>query len=192
MPESTKEEKLFKVFANVTDWLKFAEAKNAVIIALNSASIYGITKMYDLDILKNSDLWKWYLFIVLLQLVFSTICSLISFAPRVKIIEGGYYAPGNIPNVLFFEYLKTKSNIEIIKEVTGINDEATFTRIEQDIAEQIKQNSIIASRKYSYFTISVWLTISAYITFPVALIFCLSTYCKDQTKKNNTPAGPDE
>jgi hypothetical protein len=179
MATSIHEEQLYKIFNNVNDWLKFAEAKNAMIIAFNSASIYGITQTFNIDCIKNSTFLTNYLFFVIILLVFSTICSLISFAPRVKIIKGGYYAPGNIPNVLFFEYLKTKTNIQIIKEVTGVLDEETFTTIEKDIAEQIKQNSIVASRKYSYFTISVWLTMAAYITFPLAGIFCLYTYLRN-------------
>lgn len=179
MATSTHEEQLYKIFNNVNDWLKFAEAKNAMIIAFNSASIYGIISTLSIDYVKKHDFLMTYLFIVIILLVFSTAFSLISFAPRVKIIKGGWYAPGNFSNVLFFEYLKTKSNLEILKEVTGDNDESTFTKIEKDIAEQIKQNSIIASRKYSYFTISVWLTIAAYISFPLAAIFCLYTYYRD-------------
>lgn len=176
MAESTHENQLYKIFDNVNDWLKFAEAKNAMIIAFNGASIYGITQTFNLDCIKNYEFMMNYLIFVIILLVFSTICSLISFAPRVNIIKGGYYASRGTPNVLFFEYLKTKSNIEIIKEVTGVTDENTFITIEKHIAEQIKQNAIIASKKYSYFTIAVWLTIAAYITFPLAGIFCLYTY----------------
>jgi len=176
MSTSTHEEQLYRVFSNVNDWLKFAEAKNAMIIAFNSASIYGITQLFNLDFIKRSDQIINYLIIVIILLVFSTIFSLISFAPRVKIIKGGWYAPVDAPNVLFFEYLKTKTNEEIINEITGISDFKTYTTIEKDIAEQIKQNSIIASRKYSYFTIAVWLTVAAYITIPLAGIFCLYTF----------------
>jgi len=180
MEKSKHEDILFKIFANVNDWLKFAEAKNAMILAFNAASIYGITKTMDLDCIKESKPLMGYLFVVIIILVFSCICSLVSFAPRVKILNGGLFGPSDFSNVLFFEYLKTKSNIEIIKEVTGIVDESTFSKIDKDIAEQIKQNSIIASRKYSYFTISVWLTISAYVTPLVAGIYFLYTYFNEQ------------
>ncbi len=176
MATSTYEEQLYKIFNNVNEWLKFSEAKNAMLIVFNSASIYGITQTFAIDFIKTKDYLKVYLVIVIILLVFSTILSLISFAPRVKIIRGGYYAPGDIPNVFFFEYLKTKTNIEIIKEITGVTDETTFSKIDKDIAEQIVQNSIIASRKYSHFTIAVWMTIAAYITIPLAFIFCLYTY----------------
>lgn len=176
MATTQHEEQLYRVFNNVNDWLKFAEAKNAMIIAFNSASIYGITQLFSLKYLQESETLFNYLIVVIVILVFSTVSSLISFAPRVKIIKGGLYAPSNISNVLFFEYLKTKTNNEIIQEITGVSNANSYATIEKDIAEQIKQNSIIASRKYSYFTIAVWLTIAAYITIPLAGIFCLYTY----------------
>jgi hypothetical protein len=179
MPSSIHEEQLYKIFNNVNDWLKFSEAKNAMLIAFNSASIYGITQAFAIDFIKSRDYLKAYLIVVIILLVFSTILSLVSFAPKLKIIKGGFYASGDTPNVFFFEYLKNKTNIEIIQEVTGIIDETTFTKIEKDISEQIVQNSIIASRKYSHFTIAVWITIAAYITIPLAGIFCLYAYFRD-------------
>jgi hypothetical protein len=172
----TKEEQLYKVFANVNDWLKFAEAKNAMLIAFNGASIFGIINLMDIKYVNQSDFLLTYLFFVISSLVFSTVNCLISFAPRVKMIKVGLFDSGKIPNVLFFEYLKGKSNFDIIKEITGDNDEKNYTTIEKDIAEQIKQNSTLASRKYSHFTVSVWITISAFITAPLAGIFALYTY----------------
>ena len=178
MATSTHEEQLYRIFNNVNDWLKFAEAKNAMLIAFNSASIYGISQSLNLDCIKGTKFIEIYLMIVILLLVFSTITSLISFAPKVKIISGGYYGSGNISNVLFFEYLKTKSNTEIIQEVTGVSatTQAPYAKVELDIAEQIKQNSIIASVKYSYFTIAVWITIVAYVTVPIAGIYFLYSH----------------
>ena len=175
----SNEEQLYKVFYNVNDWLKFAEAKNAMLIAFNGASIFGVTQLYDLKYVKDSEGIKGYLFFVIVCLVFSTVNCLISFAPRVKIIKGGLYSSGKIANVLFFEYLKGKSNLEIVQEITGDNEKEKYTTLEKDIAEQIKQNSIISSRKYSHFTISVWITISAYVTILLAGIFALYTYLKD-------------
>ena len=176
MATSTHEEQLYRIFNNVNDWLKFAEAKNAMLIAFNSASIYGISQVLDLELIKNNSFCKYYLFVVIIIMIFSTITSLISFAPKVKILDGGWYSPSNKSNVLFYEYLKTRTNVQIIEEVTGIANTNNFAKIELDLAEQIRQNSIVTSRKYSYFTIAVWLIIAAYITVPVAAIFCLYTY----------------
>ena len=160
----------------MNDWLKFSEAKNAMLIAFNAASTFGMLKMYDIEFIKNNSFFKSYLMVVIIMLVFSTVLSLISFAPRVKMIKAGLFADGTDSNVLFFEYLKGRTAIEILKEVSGESDEKKFTKMELDIAEQIKQNSIVSSRKFSYFTIAVWITIAAYITIPFAAIFCLYTY----------------
>ncbi len=176
MAQLTLEEQLHKIFANVNDWLKFSEAKNAMLIAFNSASIFGTLKMYDFQFIKDNPQLKIYLMVIIIMLIFSTVLSLISFAPRVKMVKEGLFADGTDSNVLFFEYLKNKTAIEILKEISGETDEKKFTKMEIDIAEQIKQNSIVASRKFSYFTISVWITIVAYITIPLAGIFCLYTY----------------
>src|SRR5690606_2097247 len=134
MSEKTHEDQLYKIFGNVNDWLKFAETKNAMIIGFNGASIYGLIRAFNIDYIKNSSCIQCYLLLVIILLIISTVFSLISFVPKVKIIEGGLYNSGNTPNVLFFEYLKTKSNIEIIQEITGITDESKFTRLEKDIA----------------------------------------------------------
>jgi hypothetical protein len=173
------DDRLKFIFANVNDWLKFAEAKNAMIIAFNSASIYGITKTFDLEAVKNTQFIKVYLMIMIAMLVFSAILALISFAPRVKIVKTGFYAPSDVPNIIFFEYLKDRSTDQILSEVLGGADKSLFTSINKDIAEQIRQNSIIASRKYSHFTIAVWLTITAYVSLPFALMFCGYNYLKD-------------
>ena len=171
----SNEEKLLRVFGNVNDWLKFAEAKNAMLIAFNGASIFGAIKLFDNETINNSSFLSNYALFVIICLIFSTVNCLVSFAPRVKIVKG-IYSSGKIPNVLFFEYLKGKSSTEIFQEITGVTDSKKQTTFEIDLAEQIRQNSIIASRKYSHFTISVWITISAYITLPIAGIFCLYTY----------------
>ena len=46
-------QQLYQVFNNVNDWLKFAEAKNAMLIAFNGASIFGIIKLLSLDFVSN-------------------------------------------------------------------------------------------------------------------------------------------
>ena len=168
------EERLKFIFSNVNEFLRFAEAKNAMIIAFNAGSIYGISQTYALEIVKSWEFMKVYMTISIVLLVFSTIISLLSFVPKLKIIKKGFFSE-DASNVLFFEYLKNKTSAEILKEVNDLKEES-YSTFEKDIAEQIKQNSLIASRKYSYFTIAVWLTIAAYITFPLAGIFCYNVY----------------
>lgn len=174
-PEIKREERLLKVLAIVTDWLKFAEAKNAMLIAFNGASIYGIAKALELDFFKESTGWTTYAFCVIAVLAFSAITSLISFVPRLNLISSGSVLGTEVPNSVFFEHLKRKTKVEIIQAICE-TDEKEFSSFEKDIACQIKQNSDIASKKYSYFTVAVWLTVCAYITPVTAGIFALYTY----------------
>ncbi len=173
METTIREEKLFKIFNNVNDWLKFAEAKNAALVAFNGVSIFGIIQAFQSELIKDDWLCNYLQFIIVL-LIFSTITSLISFAPKVKMVKLSWAKPSG-KNVLFFEYLKTLDNTEILKQIfEGVSIE--FTNFEKDLAEQIKQNSYIASKKYGFFSIALWITIAAYITLPLALIFFLYTY----------------
>ena len=173
--EVNKEERLLKVLNNVNDWLKFAESKNAMLIAFNAASIFGAAQLSALDSVKKSELLINYIIIVVIILVFSTVVSMLSFVPRIKILKGGLYAPSKVRNRLFYEYLKGQNEVQIIQQVCETT-EGTFKEFEIDIANQIQQNASIASKKFSYFTIAVWLTLCAYVTFPVALVFCIFTY----------------
>ena len=72
---------LLEIHNNVKDWLKFAEAKNAMIIAFNGASIFGISKMPILDYGNSFGFWEWYFLFSIVFLVFSTLTALISFIP---------------------------------------------------------------------------------------------------------------
>lgn len=173
--EIKKEERLLKVLAIVTDWLKFAEAKNAMLIAFNAASIYGIAKALDLDFFKDSSFGYGYACWVIILLAFSAIISLLSFVPRLTLFSAKEILGTDEPNGIFFEHLKCQSENEIIQGICETK-ETSFTRFERDIANQIKQNSGIASNKYSYFTIAVWITVVAYITPIIAGIFALITY----------------
>lgn len=182
MSETIKrEERLLKVLSIVTDWLKFAETKNAMLIGFNGASIYGIAKAVELDVIKNSSVWSGYSFFVIVLLAFSTITCLIAFVPQLNLISSGTYLGDEEPNSIFFEHLKRKTELEIMQLICETTD-TDFARFEKDIANQIQQNSNIASKKYSYFKIAVWITMSAYITPILAGVFALYTWLQNRKR----------
>ena len=180
--EIKKEERLLKVLGLVTDWLKFAESKNAMLIAFDGASIYGITKALDLDFFKESSIWSGYAIVVVILLAFSAVVSLLSFVPKLDLVSSESILGNDEPNSIFFEHLKKQSEIAIIQAICE-SEETEFSRFEKDIANQIKQNSNIASKKYSYFTIAVWITVSAYITPITAGIFAIYLYLQRKSLK---------
>ena len=128
-PDTKNEERLQKIFTNVTDWLKFAETKNSMLIAFNGASIFGFVKLLDVIVktetvangvpknitLGDTTIGGWYIGLGITQLVFSAIIGLCSFVPRVKMIKGGWFSGKPYANVLFFEYLRTRSAKQILE-----------------------------------------------------------------------------
>jgi len=78
------------------------------------------------------------------------------------------------------EWGRCSGRLQIMQSICETGD-TDFTKFETDIANQIQQNANIASKKYSYFKIAVWITMSAYITPVLAAIFGIINY--SQTKR---------
>jgi hypothetical protein len=161
---------LHKLFTNVNDWLKFAEAKNLMLITFNGASIYGTLKLFEAPWLNSYSWVKWIVFVSIVFFVFSAILCLMSFVPRLKILKGGEFTNENVKNIWFYETLKSMNNMQVLQQFYGTNSKS-FTKAEEDLAEQVIQNSKIASRKYAYFSVAVWLTIAAYVTIILAAFY---------------------
>ena len=81
MATTTHEEQLQKIFTNVNDWLKFAEAKNFGLLSLNAAIVFGFTQtnFEEGSIIANTG---FYVFSPFAILSFST--TLISLFPIVS------------------------------------------------------------------------------------------------------------
>lgn len=78
------EDRLRDIFSNVNDWLKFAESKNAVIVAFNGAVIFGTLQIVNIKSETNIII-KLYVLTLLLFMILSFITALISFLPRIKL-----------------------------------------------------------------------------------------------------------
>lgn len=159
------EDKLWKIFGNVNDWLKVAEAKNAMLIGFNGASIFGASR-----IIQSADsLFWWYLVIGSILLGASLIISLVTFVPRLADLPFSSYSKTKSENIFFFEYLKTLTKERLLEKHVKKPDDG-FPAALEDLAEQIINNSKIASLKYSYFSIAIWFSISGIVTPIVGLI----------------------
>lgn len=172
-----KEERLLGVLGIVTDWLRFAESKNAALIGFDGASIYGIIQVLGIDFIKRSPIWSGYAVFVIILLVISAVSSLLSFVPNLKPFSTKSVADFNASNSVYFEHLKSQSEVSIIQSICE-SEELEFSKFEKDIASQIRHYSNIVSRKYAYFTVAVWITVAAYITPVFAGIFALYVYLR--------------
>jgi hypothetical protein len=174
---------LYKLFTNVNDWLKFAEAKNLMLITFNGVSIYGTLKIFESPWLNNYSWVKWLAFISIVFFVFSAMFCLMSFVPRLRILKGGEFNNEDIKNIWYYETLKNMSSKEVLQNLydTGVK---VFSQVEDDLAEQIVQNSKIASRKYAYFSVALWITISGYITVILAALYFGFSYINSNFQKS--------
>jgi hypothetical protein len=173
---------LHKIFTNVNDWLKFAEAKNLMLITFNAASIYGTSKIFDGSWTANYPWVKYVAFVSIVLFVFSAVVCVMSFIPSVKILKGGEFTSNREKNIWFYETLKEMDNVKVLQELYG-STATSFSRAEEDLAEQVIQNSKIASRKYAYFTVAAWLAISGYVTIVLAALYFGFNYVNNDVQK---------
>tara|TARA_B110000902_G_scaffold210996_1_gene241571 strand:- start:1055 stop:1549 length:495 start_codon:yes stop_codon:yes gene_type:complete len=140
------------IFGNVNEWLKFAEAKHAGIIVLNSAIIIGVLSS------NNLPFEKWSIIISLVSISISILASLISqfpitsnFLVRYKHIEK--------PNIYFFGDLAKIKMADFIVEFQNSFPEFNPNQSDKNIINQILINSKITLTKYKIFKFCCWLSV---------------------------------
>lgn len=186
MSKLNHEEQLYKIFNNVNDWLKFAEAKNFGLLTLNAAIVFGLTQIT----FSNDSVIKIVAFCVFVPFsILSFIPCLISLFPIVTKIESKNkkgeirnsmkivnYLSNKIDkdksfeNIHFYGYLKDlkedKFEEEFLKK-TGTKEK--FTTYETELVTQILYNSRITSLKYKFFKIGAFIFFIGIVTSVVLL-----------------------
>lgn len=153
-------EHLEYIFSNVNDWLKFAEAKSATLLAANGVLLFGIVRLAS-NIQQNKI--STYLTIISCGIIScSLLLCLSSFIPSLTIPRMHKKCNRtDEDNLLFFGHIENYNPslyIDSLKASCAVND-AEETKYCYMIADQIIANSVIASYKYSIFTKAVWLTL---------------------------------
>lgn len=173
------EEKLEFIFKNVNNWLKFAEAKNAALLAFNLGIIFGTLRLYsNFTHVENDLCWLEYYGILALSLLsVSAIICLLSYVPRMEIpwLKQKEGIELHTKNVLFFGDIALFSPQNYITELAKINGVSApeSGMYLENIASQIIVNSRIAVTKYKMFGYGIWITITAISTPIIALILFL-------------------
>lgn len=165
------DEKLNDIFSNINDWLKYAEAKTATLIAGNAALIFGISKIIlsnDVD----SNLEKYLIFCCLLCLLSLSLC-LLSVIPALSMPWDSKPSDrSKKDSVIYFGDIAKYSPLTylslIVKKTNSKNE--GFTEYQKDLAFQIIVNSVIAVKKYNYFKVAIWFTLSAIVTPLITLL----------------------
>ena len=168
-PKEKMKQEIKEIFQNVNEWLKFAEAKHAGLIVLNSGLIFGILSIYK----DYKTIIDWHLILVIIIVIgISIILSLISLFPITK-NETKNKQVNVTPNLYFFGSLSKLSEIELKSELLKSNPNYQFDRFEEDLINQIVVNAIIATRKYKLFKFAIWFTTVGLVLPVITLIIKL-------------------
>lgn len=174
------EDKLQKLFSNINDWLKFAEAKNLGLLTFVAAIAFGFTQVN----FSNENIIHiagCYIFLPVSLLSF--LSSLISLFPILSKIESGDLVKSwisgfsnfidkekHFENIHYYGYLRNIQESEFeAKFLNKLNETESFTQYEKELATQILYNSRIAWLKYQLFKIGAFFFLCAIVISVVAM-----------------------
>jgi hypothetical protein len=177
---------LIAIFQNVNEWLKFAEAKNGILLAFSGAAITAtITILSTAQSLPNS-LKVGLLLTTIILCICALVCSL-SFLPKTN-LERVLGLRRNLnptnpdkDNFWFFGHLRYYDPIELLEALNKhyfdnkLNN-TPYKKEYQDIAAQITINAEITFLKFRIFTYGVYVLIAAILVIPCSVLFSLVIY----------------
>ena len=181
------EKELQEIFNNINEWLRFAEAKNAVIIALNGAAIWGVLQNLKTLNCYSEYLFYWGVGFAVCALI-GLIIALWSFLPSLNIYweEESNFKDAN-PDALslyFFRHVRRFEHEDYLQRLygaKGIQVPSPLPQLEVDVAHQITQNARTTWFKYQTFFWSVSITLIG-LVIPLPFLIGRAIYIK--SKKN--------
>ena len=183
--------KLLAIFQNVNEWLKFAEAKNGVLLAFSGAAITAtITLLATAQNIPNS-----LNFGLLLTTILLCICALIcsfSFLPKTNLEDllwlrdrRNKKSNSQDPikdNFWYFGHLQKYKPDELLEVLNEpyFKGSVDITKVEykeyKDIAAQITINAEIAFLKFEVFTYAIKVLIASILIIPCSILISLVIY----------------
>ena len=158
-------EELNAILDNVNDWLKFAEAKNGLLVAFNCGVVLAITdKVEDL-----SGPPRAFAYTSIVLLCIAILIGLMSLVPRLSSAMSPRPGRKQRPNLLFFADLASLTQDELLSIVEERSGKP-LSGMESDWANQIIVNSEIALAKYRLFVAAISATLLAAL-IPLLLWF---------------------
>jgi Family of unknown function (DUF5706) len=177
-------EKLRVIFQNVNEWLKFAEAKNAVLLAFSGTAMTAtLAVLATVQNLPNS-LRVGLLGATVLLCVCAFFCAW-SFLPKTNLEKilwsrsNSFQAmkPQVEDNLYYFGHLRKYNSATLLDSVNQgyLNGAASlpYGKEAQDLASQIVVNASIAFRKYQFFTYGAYCLVISILIVPTSILFNL-------------------
>ena len=151
---------LTNIFSNINNWLTFAEAKNAAIIAFNSVLLFTIFECIDENTQTNITYYSLLFSIMLIGI--GLFISLISFLPKLS-------SSVEKNNVFFLDINSYENAKQYKKIILSLSSEDLASAY----AEEIFYNSKITVNKYKKFRYALYFTMSGLVLFLLAYILHL-------------------
>lgn len=182
---------LDKEFAIINHWLSFAEAKNAAVIALDTALIGISTRIIVSETVFQNNWLLIFIITVLALIVISLILALVSFLPIMvsekSLIVAAYNRFINVlkhdsakenKNYVFYRDIARLEKAEKYLEMLRYNYSFPYFNNNQylnDMAQEIYINSQVTVSKFIYFRLSTSILIVALGLALVGLVLILYT-----------------
>lgn len=178
------EDRLRHILAVVDGHLKFAETKNAALLAANAAIVLGVLQQLGSENAPNGFWYYWLLYVAGLCTASGAI-TLVSFLPMT---DRPYLwkQPGisENDNLLFFgdiqKYSEKSFLAALAKAMTS--ERSSWTQLDYMLANQIIINARIAASKFGHFRAAAWLTLFALLA-PVGLALAGWLWASDLKKR---------
>ncbi|WP_100404255.1 Pycsar system effector family protein [Bacillus solitudinis] len=179
MGEETRINEILKdLYKDVSEWLKFAEAKNAALLTFNGVLLFGIIGVISSANKLPDDIVNFLYFCSFLLLI-NIVIILCSFLPALrqtnKTKNKQYVNYEATKNYLYYgdiHNLNEQSLLLAIKEKYKMNfDEANSYN--KDLGLQILSVSAIAWRKYKYFTFCTRINLFIFLITIIKLSFVI-------------------
>jgi hypothetical protein len=178
-------DKLTVIFDNVNNWLKYAEAKNAVLLAFTGAGLTAnLTLLATTQNLLNS--LRFGLIISTSLLCFCSLLCSLSFLPKTNLEKilwlkanpsARVISQSDEDNLYYFDHLKKYTSNELLEVINNYYFDGSiqlpYTKEHRDLASQITVNSSIASLKFQIFTYSLYFLITSIAIVPLTIFVAL-------------------
>lgn len=182
---------LDKEFANINHWLSFAEAKNAAVIALDTALIGIFTRIIVSETVSQNNCLLIFTITVLVLIIISLILALLSFLPimvdgkNLILVVYNKFATASEhnsinsdKNYIFYRDIarleKAENYLKMLTHYYGFpyfdNDQYL-----NDMAQEICINSQVTVSKFIYFRLSTLILIVALVLAFLGLLLILYT-----------------
>ncbi|MEA5622794.1 hypothetical protein [Nostoc sp. UHCC 0251] len=182
-------EKLTKIFQIVNDWLKFAEAKNAVLLGFSGAGMAATLAYLSAASNIPKSIYIGFLTTTSFLCLCSLVCSL-SFLPKTNLeyivwkkskpqVNYKFRISDN-DNFYYFGHLFKYKTSELIDAINRLYFEGQISNVQKkeyfDLSNQIIVNSEITYLKFKLFSFALYILIGAIISIPICLVLSLIIY----------------